>query len=137
MSMDHIKLFIIAGFIFFITDMIWIGYIARNLYFHHYEPWLRLVNGQLQPVWWATLMVYLCFALSVVVFIAPLADNSPLWAAVYGALLGAVIYGIYDFTCIAIFKDFPVMMGLLDWMWGTFLCAWSSCASIYLVSLFK
>ncbi len=125
------KLFFIAFFIFIITDTIWLGFIAKKLYFQNYEPWLRLVGGQLKPVWWATIMVYCLFALSVAVFIYPLAQQSPYQAALYGAILGAIIYGVYDFTCLAIFKNFPVGMGVLDWLWGTVLCSWSSFLTIY------
>jgi uncharacterized membrane protein len=137
MSGLSLKLFLIAFFVFIITDMIWLGFIAKNLYFQHYGPWLNLVNGQLKPLWWATLMVYLLFALSVLVFIIPLAHNSPYWAAFYGAFLGAIIYGVYDFTCLAIFKDFPIGMGFLDWLWGTLLCSWSSFLTVYLGGYLK
>lgn len=132
-----LKLFLIAFIIFIITDMIWLGFIAKNLYFQHYGPWLNLVAGKLKLIWWATLMVYLLFALSVITFIIPLAHNSPYWAAFYGAILGAVIYGVYDFTCLAIFKDFPIGMGLLDWLWGTLLCSWSSFLTVYLGGYLK
>ncbi|RUR08307.1 DUF2177 family protein [Legionella sp. km772] len=132
-----VKLFFIALVVFIATDMLWLGFIAKNLYFQHYKPWLNLVDGQLKPLWWATLMVYLLFAFSVIVFIIPLANNSPFWAACYGAALGTVIYGVYDFTCLAIFKDFPVDIGLLDWLWGIVLCSWSSFITCYLGSYFK
>ena len=131
------KLFLIAFLVFIITDMIWLGFIAKNLYFQSYEPWLRLIDGQLKPLWWATLMVYLLFALAVVVFILPLADNSPYWAAFYGAILGAVIYGVYDFTCLALFKNFPLGIGLLDWLWGIVLCSWGSFLTVYLSRYLK
>lgn len=132
-----LKLFFIAFFIFIITDMIWLGFIARNLYFQQYEPWLNIVSGKLKPLWWATVMVYLLLALSVIIFIIPLANNSPYWAAFYGAIIGAIIYGIYDFTCLAIFKDFPVSMSFLDWFWGTLLCSWSSFLTVYLGGYLK
>lgn len=131
------KVFLIAFFVFVTTDMLWLGYIAKNLYFEYYKPWLRLTDGQFNPLWWATLMVYLLFALSVVVFIIPLSYNSPYWSAFYGAFLGAIIYGIYDFTCLAIFKNFPIGIGLLDWLWGTLLCSWSSFLSVYLGGYLK
>ena len=132
-----LKLFLIAFFVFIISDMIWLGFIAKNLYFQHYRPWLNLVDGQLNPLWWAALMVYLLFALSVVVFIIPLAHSSPFLAACYGATLGAIIYGVYDFTCLAIFKDFPIGMGFLDWLWGMVLCSWSSFFTCYLGNYLK
>lgn len=132
-----LKLFIFAVFIFIITDMIWLGFIAKNLYFEQYAQWLRLENGQLKPLWWPILIVYLLLALSIVVFIIPLAQSSFIYAALYGALMGAIIYGVYDFTCIAIFKDFPIFMAFIDWGWGTTLCAWSAIATNYLAGYLK
>lgn len=132
-----LKLFLIAFVVFIATDMIWLGFIAKNLYFQHYRPWLNIVDGQLKPIWWATVIVYLLFALSVIVFIIPLTHSSPLWAACYGAVLGAIIYGVYDFTCLAIFKDFPIGMGLLDWVWGTLLYSWGSFLTVYSAGYLK
>lgn len=132
-----VKLFAIALFIFIISDMIWLGFIAKNLYFQQYAQWLRLEEGQLKPIWWATLIVYLVLALSVVVFIIPLAQSSLLYAALYGAIFGAITYGLYDFTCIAIFKDFPIAMGFIDWAWGIVLCSWTSVATNYLGGYLK
>lgn len=132
-----LKLLFIAFLAFIATDIIWLGFIAKDLYVQYYKPWLRLEDGQLKPLWWATLMVYFLFALSIVVFIVPLAENSVYWAAYYGAIMGAVIYGVYDFTCLAIFKDFPVGVGLVDWFWGMFLCSWASFLTVYLSRFLK
>jgi len=132
-----IKLFLITLFIFIITDTIWLGIIAKHLYFQHYAQWLRFEGGQLKPLWWATLIVYLLLALSIVVFIIPLAQSSLLYSAIYGALLGAIIYGVYDFTCLAIFKDFPIAMGFIDWAWGIALFSWSSLVTQFLASYIK
>jgi uncharacterized membrane protein len=126
-----LKLFLIAFFVFLITDMVWLGLIAKPFYFESYKPWLRLVAGELKPLWWATLLVYLFLALGVIVFVLPLAHHSIYWAAFYGAILGAVLYGVYDFTCLAIFKNFPIGMGIIDWFWGITLCSWSSFLTLY------
>lgn len=130
-----IKLFIIAFIAFLFTDMIWLGFIAKNWYLDQYRPWLRLSGETLNPLWWATLLVYFFFALSVMVFVLPLAQNSLSNALIYGALMGAIIYGVYDFTCLAIFKDFPVGMGVVDWIWGTVLCSWSSFVTCYVARM--
>lgn len=44
---------------------------------------------------------------------------------------GLVIYGGYDFTCVAIFKDWSVMMVFIDWLWETILCALSATITVY------
>ncbi|KTD20227.1 DUF2177 family protein [Legionella israelensis] len=132
-----LKVFVIAFLIFILTDMIWLGFIAKNLYFEQYHQWLRLSQGQLKPIWWSALLVYMLFALSIVVFIMPLANTSLMYAAIYGALLGAIIYGVYDFTCLAIFRDFPMGMAFIDWIWGIVLYSWSSMTTLYLAGYLK
>lgn len=125
------KTFLVALLVFFITDMVWLGWLAKSYYIEHYKPWLRLSDGRLQPIWWAALLVYFLFALSIVVFILPLAAGSLLQAMLYGVILGGIIYGVYDFTCLAIFKNWPVTMGFVDWIWGMVLFGWSSLATAW------
>ena len=130
--MTYIKLFIISMLVFFLLDMTWIGFIAKGLYFKSYGNWLRLENGRMLPIWWAIIIIYAVFAFATLTFVVPLANNSLLHALFYGAALGFVIYGVYDFTCLAIFKDWPVMMAFIDWLWGTFLCALSATITVYI-----
>ena len=129
--MNYVKLFIISMLVFFILDMTWISFIAKGLYFKSYANWLRLDNGGLLPVWWAAVIIYALFAFATLTFVVPLSQGSLLSAFFYGAALGLVIYGVYDFTCVAIFKDWPVMMAFVDWLWGTFLCAVSASITVY------
>ena len=129
--MSYVKLFIISMLVFFILDMTWIGYIAKGMYFKSYANWLRLDNGGLLPVWWAIVIIYALFAFATLTFVVPLSQGSLLSAFFYGAALGLVIYGVYDFTCVAIFKDWPVMMAFVDWIWGTTLCAVSATITVY------
>lgn len=129
--MSYVKLFIISMLVFFILDMTWIGYFAKGIYFKSYANWLRLDNGRLLPVWWAIVIIYALFAFATLTFVVPLSQGSLLSAFFYGAALGLVIYGIYDFTCVAIFKDWPVLMAFADWLWGTILCAFSATITVY------
>ena len=36
----------------------------------------------------------------------------------YGGAVGFVAYGIYNFTCISIYKDYELKIALLDTLWG-------------------
>lgn len=130
--MFYIKLLVLSMVVFFALDMTWLGYFAKDMYFKHYGTWLRLEHGQLVPVWWAIAIVYLLLALATVVFVLPLSKGLLTHAFMYGAAIGFIIYGIYDFTCLSIFKDWPVMMAFIDWAWGTFLCGFSSSIVVYL-----
>lgn len=130
--MFYIKLLILSMVVFFALDMAWLGYFAKSMYFKHYGTWLRLEHGQLVPVWWAIAIVYFLFSFALVMFVLPLSKGLLTQAFMYGAAIGFIIYGIYDFTCLAIFKDWPVMMAFIDWAWGTFLCGFSACITVYL-----
>lgn len=129
--MVQFKLFVIAVMVLLCTDMVWLGYVAKNMYIDTYASWLRLDNGQLQPVWWATAIVYVLLPAAIIVFVVPLAQGSIAYALLYGAVMGAMIYGVYDFTCLALFKDWPVSMAFIDWAWGTFLLGFSSAITVY------
>lgn len=130
--MHYIKLLMTALVVFFVLDMLWLGFIAKNMYTTAYEPWLRLdTKGNLQPLWWAAMIVYALFVIAILIFVYPLADGSLLKGLMYGALLGLVTYGIYDFTLLAVFKNIPTQMAFVDWAWGTTLCALSSMTVVY------
>lgn len=129
--MNYVKLFIISMLVFFILDMTWIGYIAKEMYLKSYANWLRVENGRLFPVWWAIIIIYAVFAFATLTFVVPLSKGLLLDAFFYGAALGFVIYGVYDFTCLAIFKNWPVSMAFIDWLWGTILCAVSATITVY------
>lgn len=130
--MLYIKLFIPCVLFFFTLDLLWIGFFSKAAYFTYYGPWLRLEQGQLLPVWWAIFIVYFLFALGTLGFVYPLSQGKPSYAFLYGAALGFIIYGVYDFTCLALFKDWPVTMAFIDWAWGTFLCASCATLTVYL-----
>jgi uncharacterized membrane protein len=42
-------------------------------------------------------------------------------AVIVGGLFGAIVYGIYNTTNMAIFKDFSLQFALFDIVWGSFL----------------
>lgn len=130
--MNYIKLFVLSMLVFFIIDMTWLGLVAKTIYFKAYGNWLRMEDGGLSPVWWAVLIVYVLFAFATLTFILPLSKGLLLHGFMYGAALGLIIYGVYDFTCVALFKDWPVMMAFIDWLWGTTLCAVSATITVYL-----
>lgn len=129
--MNYLKLFIITLAVLFITDWIWLGLVAKKLYVQSYQYWFNMNNGTLYTNKWAVALVYILFALGIVIFIPPVAQGSILSAAIFGGIFGAIIYGIYDFTCLALFKNWPIAMSLLDWAWGAVLGAWASAIAVY------
>ncbi|MFP4313416.1 MAG: DUF2177 family protein, partial [Alphaproteobacteria bacterium] len=74
------------------------------------------------------LAFYCVYVVGVVVFAVQPALQSGEWvtALSYGALLGLVAYGTYDFTNLSTLKDWPWQVSAVDIVWGTSLTALSA-----------
>jgi uncharacterized membrane protein len=110
-----LKLYAIAVPIFFALDMIWIGFVAKDFYSKQIGYLLRPdVN------WAAAIIFYLLFISALVVFvIAPaVQNNSWMHALLFGAFFGFVTYATYDLTNLALTKDWPLLVTIVDMLWG-------------------
>ena len=57
------------------------------------------------------------------------------WVLGNAALIGAVAYGTYEFTNLAILKDWTSEMVIIDLIWGTCLTAVSAVGGVWLTRL--
>jgi len=116
----HSLLIFFASLLFFvIVDAFWIGYFARDLYVGSLKHFLRYADGQYNVIWWAALVVWICITLGAFLFVLPqVRDQSYAFAALYGALYGLVLYGVYDFTNYSLFVEWPLQIALIDVVWG-------------------
>jgi uncharacterized membrane protein len=89
-------------------------------------------GAPLQIRWIPAAIVYLLIAAGVVVFAV---TDSALESAGRGALLGLVIYGVYDLTNLATLTNYTVPYALADIVWGTFLCGATAAATAWVTSL--
>jgi uncharacterized membrane protein len=111
-------MYLITLVAFFLIDMVWLGVAARGFYRKHLGPMLSpKVN------WAAAILFYLLFIAGLLVFaIKPaLLGGKPLQALFFGALLGLVSYATYDLTNLATLKDWPLVVTVVDLVWGTVL----------------
>lgn len=115
-----IKLYLIALPVFFAIDMVWLGLIANNFYKKHIG---FLMADEVN--WIAALIFYLLFIAGLVVFvISPaLQKNSLLTALLLGALFGLITYATYDLTNLATIKNWPLLVTVIDLLWGMTLSA--------------
>ena len=110
----------------FIIDMVWLGIIAKNLYAENIGILLRRSDQGMTPIWWAAIVVYVCITLGILCFVLPKAQGDYFLTLAFGALLGVVTYGIYDFTNYSILANWPWKITLIDFFWGIVLCSLSS-----------
>jgi uncharacterized membrane protein len=124
--MKAVFVYLITVPIFFVIDLAWLGVIAKDFYQKHLGYLMRP-----QINWAAAILFYLLFIIGIVFFaVRPaLESQSPMRALIYGALFGFFAYATYDLTNLATVKDWPVIVTVIDLVWGTVLCgavAWGS-----------
>jgi len=109
-------LYLITLVIFFAIDMVWLTVVAKAFYRKHLGYLMAPKVG-----WPAALLFYLLFIAGLVVFaVRPgLAAGAPARALLLGAFLGLVSYATYDLTNQATVKDWPVIVTVVDLIWGT------------------
>lgn len=114
------KLFAITLPVFFAIDMLWLGVVAKNFYRAQIGSLLKTdVN------WWAAILFYLVFIAGIVFFVLAPALEKASWrhALFAGAAFGFITYATYDLTNLATMKDWPVLVTVVDLVWGTVLSA--------------
>lgn len=115
-----IEIFLIALFVFFIIDIIWLGFVAKKLYD-------KQIGQLLKPKynWTAAIIFYVIFVTGLVFFVIEPAIKKDSWedALLLGAFFGFVCYATYDLTNLAVKKNWPLFITVVDLIWGTVLAA--------------
>jgi len=115
-----IKLFLIALPVFFAIDMVWLALVAKNFY-------RQQIGFLMKPdiSWYAAIIFYLIFIAGLVVFVISPAYEKHSWvhAILFGAFFGLITYATYDLTNLATMKDWPVLVTIVDLVWGMVLSA--------------
>ena len=123
-----IKLFVIALPVFFVIDMVWLVLVAKKFY---QEQIGFLMKPDIN--WFAAIIFYFLFIAGLVVFVISPAVLKHSWvhALLFGALFGLITYATYDLTNLATLKDWPLLVTVVDLIWGTVLAS-----SISLITYF-
>ena len=103
--MDFWKKIAVAALVIFLIDLVWLGLISTS-----YNAVVESVQGgrPLRARLWAGAVVYVALAFLVL-------KQETAWEAFS---TGAATYAVYDFTVMALFKDYPVWIGAADTVWG-------------------
>ena len=132
--MSITKLFIsyaLTFVVFFIIDMAWLGFIAKDLYKKYLGD---LLSEQVN--WAAAIIFYLLFIVGIFIFaILPSVEKESLSSAItLGALFGFFTYATYDLTNLATLKGWSTTIVYIDIIWGAVLTALVSTAGFYIVN---
>jgi uncharacterized membrane protein len=114
----YIKLYFATLVVFFAVDMVWLGLIARTFYKKHLGFLMAPdVN------WYAALIFYFLFIAGILIFVVlpGIRDNSLSATILKAAMFGLITYATYDLTNLATVKNWPLIITVVDLIWGIIL----------------
>jgi len=114
----YLKLYLATLIAFFAVDMVWLGLVARTFY----RKYLGFLMAS-SPNWLAAIVFYMLFVVGILVLaVLPGLEASSLRTTLLrGALFGLVAYATYYLTTLATVKNWPLVVTIVDLIWGTVL----------------
>ena len=111
------KQYIISIAILLVLDFLWIGFFMKNKY-NKQIP--QIQKSPMKVNFLYAVIAYILMAVGLVIFVIPnIRPEKRLTDSLYyGFLFGFVLYGVYDFTNGAIFKNWDFKLAYIDVLWG-------------------
>ena len=115
----YLTLYALTVPVFFIIDIIWLGVISKQFYRKNLS---FILSAEVN--WAAAIVFYLIYIAGILFFAVRPAILNASWgqAAVLGALFGFFTYATYDLTNMATIKNWPLVIVVVDIIWGICLC---------------
>ncbi|MHA6260753.1 DUF2177 family protein [Sporosarcina sp. CAU 1771] len=131
--MNFFKTYLVAVLVFFIIDIVWLVFIANNLY---QQKIGHLMSENIN--WTAALLFYLLFIAGMIFFVIKpaLTKESWIYALLVGGFFGLITYATYDMTNLATLKDWSLYITIVDIIWGTLLCSITSVVTFFIMNYF-
>lgn len=120
--------FILTFFVGFgtilIGDYIWLGTVVKQFTIREFGNLITVTNGSIDIRLGAGLLAWGVIAMMVLVFVTKNPNvNSIPTALGYGALMGGLMYAMYDLTNLTFLNNYSVAFTIVDICWGVFLCS--------------
>lgn len=127
----YIKVYLTALAVFLGIDFVWLGVVAQD--FYQGQIGFLMKDSFNLP---AALVFYCLYVGGLVFFVLDkaLALGSWQYALLVGMLFGFITYATYDLTNLATVKDWPLLVTVVDLVWGTFLGGLTAVISYFIVS---
>ena len=129
----RIKIYFITLAVFLAIDFVWLTMVAKNIYANQLG-FLMTANVN----WAAAILFYLLFCAGIVTFVITpsLEQHSSKKCLQLGLLFGLISYATYDLTNLATIKNWPLMITIIDLIWGSLVTATTASMSYYLSKRF-
>lgn len=96
-----------------VLDAVWLGVLTADLYRSEMGS-LMADSVRVVPA----VLFYLLYPLALVYLVLWNQPSGGVDAVLRSAVLGLAAYGAYNLTNLAIVRDWPVQLSLIDWTWG-------------------
>jgi len=114
---------------FLAVDFFWLMVLAKNLYAKYLYPVIgQNVNLPAAIVFY----IFYVFGLFILIIQPNIEAGTPLKVILTVALFGAVAYATYDLTNLATIKDWPILIAIIDIIWGAVLTAITAIIGFYI-----
>jgi len=116
-------------------DGIWLSTMAKRFYAVRLSE-LMAGSFKLLPA----IIFYLLYALGVTIFVVlPALQNNYSFFKVFllGAFLGLIAYAAYDLTNQATLKNWPLVVTVVDLLWGSLLAGLASLITFFIMRMVK
>ena len=125
--------FFLTALVFLSIDAVWLSYAGK----YFYQPNIGLLLRD-EPIIWAAALFYLLYPMGVsILIIKPALSKKPVGQVFWnGVVLGAMAYGTYNFTNMAILMGWSVEVVFVDIIWGGLLTGTSSVLGLKLTEKF-
>ena len=123
-----LKLYFITLIAFLGIDSLWLGLVAPSFY----KSQIGYIMTE-NPNFLAAGLFYLLFIFGMVIFIVEpgVREQTLMQAVARGALFGLVTYATYDLTNLATLQGWPILVTVVDLIWGTVLSAAVTLVSVW------
>lgn len=117
-----------------VIDIIWLRFIAVSWY----EEGMGSLLAE-SPNLWAAAAFYLIYPLGLVIFAVLPGEGSAglMKVALMGAMFGFFAYATYDLTNLAVVRNWPIGLSLLDIAWGSLLSGVAAAAGKWSLDYFN
>lgn len=129
--MTILKNYFLTFIIFMGIDMVWLGVISKKLYA---DKLGYLMASKVN--WLAAIIFYLIFIAGLLFFVIYPALKQSSWsfALLAGLFFGLVTYATYDLTNLATIRDWPILITVIDLIWGSFISGTTAVLAFLILS---
>ena len=120
--------------VFFAIDLIWLTVMSKRFYAVQLSG---LMSDKVQ--WLPAILFYLLFIAGLIILavLPGIEAGSWLKACALGGLLGMIAYATYDLTNLSTLKNWPLVVTVVDIVWGTVLASVVATASYFIGNALK